>query len=63
MEENYGLCHVKLIQTMWFVLYSLNCPVKLSLNTVYIGFCDYGYSGQSGFSDCNPLDGPPSVNK
>ena len=26
-------------------LWLLNC------NTVYIGFCDYGYSGKSGFSD------------
>ena len=24
--------------------------------TVYIGFCDYGLSGQSGFSDRKPLD-------
>ena len=28
-------------------------------NTGYIGFCDYGLSGQSGFSDPNPLDEPP----
>ena len=34
-----------------------------SLNTVHIGFCDYGLSGQSGFSDRKPLDGPPSVHK
>ena len=32
-------------------------------NTVHIGFCDYGLSGQSGFSDRKPLDGPPSVHK
>ena len=29
--------------------------------TVHIGFCDYGFSGQSGFSDFNPPDGPLSV--
>ena len=23
--------------------------------TVYIGFCDYGFSGQSGYSDRNPV--------
>ena len=27
-------------------------------NTVYIGFCDYGFSGQSGYSDRNPVYGP-----
>ena len=32
-------------------------------NTVHIGFCDYWLSGQSGFSDRKPLDGPPSVHK
>ena len=26
---------------------------------MYIGFCDYGLSGQSGYSDRYPLDGPP----
>ena len=37
---------------------------KLSLNnTVHIGFCDYGLSGQSDFSDRKPLDGPLSVYK
>ena len=30
-------------------------------NTVYIGFCYYGFSGQSGYSDLNPFDGPPSL--
>ena len=30
-------------------------------NTVYIGFCDYGFSGQSGYSDHNLVDGPPSL--
>ena len=30
-------------------------------NTVYIGFCDYGFSGQSGYSDRNLVDGPPSL--
>ena len=34
-----------------------------TFNTVHIGFCDYGLSGQSGFSDRKPLDGPPSVHK
>ena len=29
--------------------------------TVYIGFYDYGFSGQSGYSDRNPVDGPPSL--
>ena len=28
-------------------------------NTVYIGFCDSGFSGQSGYSDRHPLDGAP----
>ena len=32
-------------------------------STVHIGFCDYGLSGQSGFSDRKPLDGPPAVHK
>ena len=25
------------------------------------GFCDYGFSGKSGYSDCNPVDEPPSL--
>ena len=32
-------------------------------NAVHIGFCDYGLSGPSGFSDRKPLDGPPEVHK
>ena len=32
-----------------------------TLSTVYIGFCDYGFSGQSGYSDPNLIDGPPSL--
>ena len=42
-------------------------PYRRALNqdtiiftTEHNGFCDYGLSGQSGFSD---LDGPPSVHK
>ena len=31
--------------------------------TVQIGFCDYGLSDQSGFSDRKPLDGPLLVQK
>ena len=31
--------------------------------TVYIGFCDYGFSGQSVYSDRNPTDGPPSLHR
>ena len=27
----------------------------------YIVFCDYGFSGQSGYSDHSFVDGPPSV--
>ena len=33
----------------------------MNFSTVYIGFCDYGFSGQSGYSDRNPVDGPPSL--
>ena len=29
---------------------------------VYIGFYDYGFSGQSGYNDRNPVDRPPSLN-
>ena len=29
--------------------------------TVYIGFCDYGFSVQSGYSDRNPVYGPLSL--
>ena len=29
--------------------------------TVYIGFCDYGFSGKSGYSDRNPVYGPLSL--
>ena len=39
MEENYGLCHLKLIKTMCFVLYLPNGPVKLSLNTFNPKYC------------------------
>ena len=35
--------------------------IKSNPYTVYIGFCDYGYSGQSGYSDHNLVDGPPSL--
>ena len=35
--------------------------VKYLSNTVYIGFCDYGFSGQSSYSDHNFDDQPPSL--
>ena len=35
--------------------------LKMIEITVYIGFCDYGYSGQSGYSDRNLVDGPLSL--
>ena len=31
-------------------------PLEGNFNTVYIGFCDYGFSGQSGYSNRNPVD-------
>ena len=31
------------------------------INTVYIGFCDYGFSGQSGYRYHNPVYGPLSL--
>ena len=34
--------------------------IQYSTNTVHIGFCDYGFSGQSGYSGRNPVDGPLS---
>ena len=40
---------------------TLNQWRKLQIisNTVYTGFCDHGFSGQSGYSDRNLVDGPP----
>ena len=43
-------------------LESFAFPNKIRMTqsyTVYIGFCDYGFSGQSGYNDCNIVDGPP----
>ena len=34
---------------------------KYLSNTVYIGFCDYGFSGQSRYNDHNFDDQPPSL--
>jgi len=36
---------------LYIHLTSTNVYLFLFLNTVYIGFYDYGFSGQSGFSD------------
>ena len=45
------------------LLGAVSCMILCSsyASTVYIGFCDYGYSGQSGYSDCNLVDGPLSL--
>ena len=54
-----------IVETEFYLYRICGNPSKVcnKCNTVHIGFCDYGLSGQSGFSDRKPLDGPSSVHK
>ena len=45
---------------VWIVEHIISTQKYIGL-TVYIGFCDYGYSGQSGYSDRSLVDGPLSL--
>ena len=42
---------------------SSSSKVGKHFNTVPIGYSDLGYSGRAAYSDLNPCDEPPSLNK